>query len=126
MTWRKNRGWDREDFYSHPGSKIFWVETLYCPKDDPLDDLPPFTPKYSRFALQQFTAGLHEGIWPPRMKVKVTYTHYTDYKNDQHKRHKKEIEYVIPKVAEQKELAGKMLTDSREFAKRTEKENGKS
>ena len=100
------------------GSKIFWVNVLECPRDDPSDDLPPFQPKFSRFPIQQFTAGLTEGIWPVGMKVQLTLLGYTEDRDGKH-RHEQKLQYVIPKgTMEQKLLSGQMLADSKRFAKR--------
>jgi hypothetical protein len=107
-----------------PPSHTFWVDVLYCPKDREIDSVPPFTRGHSRFPIQQFLIGLHDGIWPVGMKVRVTWAlRYGERHGDPNKKVKVEQkrEYTLGRVVAQKVLAGKIEADSREFLRRAGK-----
>ena len=102
-----------------PYSHVFWVDVLYCPKDNSYDNVPPFS-KHSRFPLQQFLIGLHDGIWPRGMKVRVNWLARTGEKhsNGQAVKVEQKREYVIGKVIAQRVMMDKIEGDSREFLTR--------
>ena len=97
-------------------SRVLWVNVIECPKDDESDDIPMFTPKFSRFPLQQFTAGLREGVWPEGMRVRLNLIGYSS--DDDGKKHKHAAYriYTIPKPGvRQVVLSERIEADSRRF-----------
>ena len=93
------------------------MNVIECPKDDERDDIPMFTPKYSRFPLQQFVDGLRHGVWPNGMKVRLNLIGYSDGDDGKKYKHEAYRIYTIPEPGvRQVVLCERIEADSRRFA----------
>lgn len=98
---------------------VRWVRVLDCPKDNPDDDAPPFTPGHSKFPYDQFLSGLRLGTWPLGMKVEVIYVKYHGEEGGENRERRVRVrKYVIgSRGLEGEKLGDKLEKDRREFEK---------
>ena len=109
---------DGKQVASRFGSGVNWVQVLSCPKDDPKDDLPPFsTGKHgAKFPMDQFTSWLMTHTVPVGMKVRLTLVRYKLNGDDKpSERVTKQFLFTIPSPKQQVKLSDKIVKEAREF-----------
>ena len=109
---------DGRQVASRFGSGVNWVQVLECPKDDPKDDLPPFTTgKHgAKFPMDQFTSWLMTHTVPVGMKVRLNLVRYKLNGDDRpSERVTKQYLFTVPSPKQQIKLSDKIVKEAREF-----------
>ena len=100
------------------GSGVNWVQVLECPKDDPNDDLPPFTTGIhgAKFPMDQFTSWLMTRTVPVGMHIRLTLVRYRLYDDGRpSERVTKQFVFTVPSERQQVKLSDKIVLEAREF-----------
>jgi len=116
---RRNINTDGHNYLGEATGAVRWVRVLHCPKDDPADLTPMFTPGTSKFAFDQFVCGLKEEIWPVGMRVEVEFFRYSKVEiGHRRERYQRVKRYTV--TARMKYLVGTLEMDQRWFVEEAE------